>query len=60
MFDPVDSDIGRRVKYTASSGFVDFGYITSFNDTVVFVRYDGQPPKANGQATAREDLEFVD
>lgn len=48
------------MKYTASSGFVDFGYITSFNDTVVFVRYDGQPPKANGQATAREDLEFVD
>ncbi len=53
-----DADIGRAVLYTGNrypGGVKERGVITSFNEHVVFVRYDG---KQTSQATSYEDLEW--
>lgn len=58
MIDPTEADIGRGVYYTGNrypGGKTEPGVITSFNNAVVFVRYDG---KRHSQATSREDLEW--
>jgi hypothetical protein len=58
MIEPKETDIGRNVTYignTHPDGKPEYGVITSFNDSVVFVRYDG---KQQSQATSREDLEW--
>lgn len=68
MIAPIDSDIGRRVVYRGFD-FREYGKITSFNDKVVFVRYDlrvldsGERIARFGETaegTRREDLEWED
>ncbi len=58
MIEPKEADIGRAVTYTGNTylgGKPEYGVITSFNDSAVFVRYDG---KQQSQATSREDLKW--
>jgi len=58
VLNPTEADIGREVVYTGNrypGGRLEYGVITSFNDSCVFVRYDG---KRHTQATSREDLEW--
>lgn len=55
---PTEDIIGREVEYTGNrypGGKPEFGVITSFNDKLVFVRYDG---KRTSEATHPDDLEF--
>lgn len=60
MINPTEADIGRGVVYTGNyNGPLEYGVITSFNDKFIFVRYSKQHPSQNGQATAREDLEWL-
>jgi len=59
MINPTKKDIGRGVVYSSYPNQKENGAITSFNDRVVFVRYAKQHPSANGQATSREDLEWL-
>ena len=60
MIEPTQADIGRSVVYTGNyGGPIEEGIITSFNETTVFVRYRTQHPGANGQATSREDLNWL-
>lgn len=54
MINPDQKDIGGKVQYKD-----EFGVITSFTDSFVYVRYEKQHPSANGQATKREDLTWV-
>jgi len=58
MIEPKEKDIGRKVIYNAGHpGAEDeYGRITSFNDGVVFVRYN--PHGDTSQATSREDLRW--
>jgi hypothetical protein len=58
MIEPTETDIGRRVVYTGNrhpGGRSEYGVITDFNPSLVFVRY-GDDPGAKG--TRREDLEW--
>ena len=52
-----EKDIGARVTYTPFEGCdpdqLEYGVITSFNDTNVFVRYGSN---TGSQATRPEDL----
>ena len=61
MINPTDDDVGRGVVYQASYPDAprEDGVITSFNEWSVFVRYATQHPSAPGQATSREDLEWL-
>ena len=60
MINPTEKDIGRGVVYRPKFGIgPEDGAITSFNDKVVFVRYQKQHPGANGQATDRNDLSWL-
>lgn len=60
------TDIGRKVKYTSSGGDkIEFGFITSWNEKYVFVRYFLQikPNKVErtggtSEATDPNDLVF--
>lgn len=54
MINPTKDDIGRYVLYQGGHpDDKDRGYITSFNDYCVFVRYG---KSVASQATYREDL----
>jgi hypothetical protein len=58
MIDPKDTDIGKAVIYTGNrypGGKLEFGFITSFNEHCVFVRYHGDN---HSKATSRTDLEW--
>ena len=56
MIQPTASDINRQVVYCPYAGArPEVGYITSFNDHFVFVRY-GDDKHSKG--TRREDLEW--
>jgi hypothetical protein len=55
LIDPTEEDIGRAVKYTAPHGAQEYGRITSYNDSFVFVRYGAGDTSA---ATKREQLEW--
>lgn len=58
MINPNRKDVGRAVLYTGNrypGGKLERGVITSWNDTAIFVRYDG---KIHTQATHRSDLEW--
>jgi len=64
MIDPVESDIGRTVKYipTHAQGDPDhedceIGKITGFNERSVFVLYEG---REHSQGTYKDDLLFID
>jgi len=59
MIEPKAKDIGRAVVYRPKFGAQEDCVITSYNDRYVFVRYQKQHPGANGQATLREDLEWL-
>lgn len=60
MINPTEKDVGRGVVYTGNyGGPLEEGVITSFNERFVFVRYKKQHPSQNGQATQREDLEWL-
>lgn len=60
MIDPKPEDVGRGVVYRDSFTRAPMpGVITSFNEHSVFVRYQGQFVAATGQATLREDLEWL-
>jgi len=60
MIEPTEKDIGRSVIYTGNyNGPLQRGRITSFNDSVVFVRYTDQHLTAYGQATNRKDLKWA-
>lgn len=58
MIEPTEEDIDRKVIYNARHpGAKDeYGRITSFNDSYVFVRYN--PHGDTSQATNREDLRW--
>ena len=56
MIDPsqlTEEDIGRNVVYTANHYF-EIGQLTSWNDTYVFVRFNGP----GGEACVPEDVRF--
>ena len=56
MINPTEKDIGRKVYYKRDwmrPEDYDYGVITSFNDTYVFVRYCNQ---THSKSTRREDL----
>lgn len=53
---PTEKDIGRKVVYRNHGGKVEEGFITSFNDHYVFVRYGTGSTSA---ATDPKDLEFI-
>jgi len=57
MINPTQQDIGRNVIYSAGhpSAFDEYGRITSFNDSFVFVNYG---KGSTSQATNREDLRW--
>lgn len=61
MINPTEKDIGRGVVYQAGHPDAEReeGGITSFNDHFVFVRYRKQHSTAHGQATKREDLNWL-
>jgi len=59
LINPTDKDVGRAVVYIPNFGDREDGVITSFNSKVVFVRYRKQHPAAGGQATQREDLDYL-
>jgi hypothetical protein len=57
--DPTSDDVGREVLFTGNryaTGELERGIITSFNDSVVFVRYGTD---MHSKATSRADLEWV-
>lgn len=61
-----EGDVGRRVVYTPSGRrrgqaeeALEYGHITSFNETTVFVHYDDQHEEADGKGTNPWDLNFV-
>jgi hypothetical protein len=57
MINPTPDDIGRGVVYT-NEPFNDTkerGFITSYNDAFVFVRYDGS---THSKATRRDCLDW--
>ena len=60
MIEPTKDDIGRKVVYREHGDFpgrkIEEGVVTSFNGSVVFVRYGASTTSA---ATAREDLEWM-
>jgi hypothetical protein len=58
MIEPAEKDVGRYVVYTGNSypgGKPEVGYITSFNDYCVFVRYADDK---HSKGTSRQDLEW--
>lgn len=56
MIEPTSADIGRKVVYTSfHPDDREVGEISSFNEHLVFVRYDG---KANAEGTHRGNLEW--
>lgn len=66
MIEPTARDVGQHVTYRAH-GVTEFGVITSYNSSFVFVRYyqkvndDGSIQARYGEtseATRREDLEW--
>lgn len=62
MIEPTEIDIGRRVKFTGYQHFggaPEYGHVTSFNPSFVFVHYDGLR-NPQGIATLRSDLEWED
>lgn len=54
--DPAEADIGRNVIYHGHAGEREAGYITSFNEHVVFVRYG---MGSTSQATRRDQLTWA-
>ncbi len=54
--DPTEADVGRNVIYHGHAGEREAGYITSFNEHYVFVRYD---MGCTSQATNREQLAWA-
>ena len=59
MIEPTEDDIGRAVLYTGNrypGGKLKEGFITSFNDYRVFVRYGANK---HSKGTARIDLDWV-
>jgi hypothetical protein len=54
--EPSEADIGRGVIYRGFGPDAEQGYITSFNDHNVFVRYGNS---ATSQATSRSDLDWL-
>lgn len=54
--EPTEADIGRNVIYHGHAGEREAGYITSFNDSVVFVRYG---MGSTSQATSRDQLTWA-
>jgi hypothetical protein len=56
MIDPTPDDIGRRVIYQPNhQGLLEYGEITSYNSTFVFVKFNYTE---HGIACRRENLEF--
>ena len=53
MIKPTKNDIGRFVIYQPRPGEEEFGAITSFNDAVVFVRFNDE---IQSRAVYRKDL----
>ena len=57
MIEPTEEDIGRNVTYTPYRGCttkqLEFGVVSSFNDTYVFVRFGNDH---HGKATRRDQL----
>jgi len=54
----LDADyIGKRVRYEDHNEIPEFGVITSYNDTYIFVTFDC---KNQSQACTNDRLTFVD
>jgi hypothetical protein len=59
MIEPTEADVGRKVVYTGNrypGGKIEEGVITSFNGSVVFVRYGAD---YGSKGTSRQDLEWT-
>jgi hypothetical protein len=52
-----ENDFDRKVIYRPKAGNVEEGFIVSWNNQYVFVRYGKTPC---GIATSPEDLEFIE
>jgi len=50
-----ESDIGRTVIYEPNDSLLDFGRLTSWNETFVFVQFSGP----GGEACNPEDVRLV-
>lgn len=61
MINPTEDDVGRGVIYQGSYPDAprEDGVILRITKDAIFVRYKGQHPGSDGQATSREDLEWV-
>ena len=52
MIEPTEADIGRRVIYKPdNNGPNDYGVVMSFNDNLVFVRYEGTGNQRQGTSS---------
>lgn len=49
-----ESDKGRNVSYRSSHGLLEYGKLTSWNDTFVFVQFKGP----TGEACKPSDVSF--
>jgi len=49
------ADIGRKVKYINNKK-AEYGIINSFNDSIIFVKYDGD---IHSKGTRPEDLKYL-
>lgn len=60
MIEPKAGDAGRRVIYARQDPHrrTEYGVLKGWNQFTCFVRYDTQRGDADGQATARSDLEW--
>lgn len=47
---------GRRVVYRSQGGPPEPGYVSSWNEQYVFVRFDADGPEARGKACSRRNL----
>jgi hypothetical protein len=59
VIEPGEDEVGRAVVYMGNrypGGELEIGVITSFNPSVVFVRYGCDK---HSKATSREDLEWA-
>jgi hypothetical protein len=48
------SDVGRQVTYHREHCKVEYGFLSSWNDKVIFVRFKGP----NGEGCEPEDVSF--
>jgi len=60
MINPASKDLGREVKYTDGRLPYEFGVVTGYNASYVFVRFRKGEDWTGAQACNRRQLEWVE